>query len=107
RGPGGPRADGARRTRGGGVAVTERRRLRVCVQGVVQGVGFRLFVYTKAAAFGLSGCVRNDSSGAIIEIEGDRWNIDDFLRRLRDSPPPLAIIESIATEAIPVIGGTG
>jgi hydrogenase maturation protein HypF len=87
--------------------VKNRRRLRVCVQGVVQGVGFRPFVYTTAAALGLSGCVRNDSSGAIIEVEGDPSDIDDFLHRLRDRPPPLAIIESIATEAIPVVGGTG
>ena len=51
--------------------MTGRRRLRVCVHGVVQGVGFRPFVYTTAAALGLSGSVRNDSSGAIIEVEGD------------------------------------
>jgi hydrogenase maturation protein HypF len=87
--------------------VTDRRRLRVCVQGVVQGVGFRPFVYTTAAALGLSGCVRNDSAGAIIEVEGDPSDIDDFLHRLRHDPPPLAIIESVAAEAIPVIGGTG
>jgi hydrogenase maturation protein HypF len=89
------------------VAVTDRRRVRVCVQGVVQGVGFRPFVYTTAAALGLSGCVRNDSAGAIIEVEGDPSDIDDFLHRLRHDPPPLAIIESVVTEAIPVIGGTG
>ncbi len=81
--------------------------MRVCVRGVVQGVGFRPFVYTTAAALGLSGCVRNDSSGAIIEVEGDTGDIDDFLQRLRDRPPPLAIIESLATEAIPAVGGTG
>ena len=46
------------------VAMTGRRRLRVCVHGVVQGVGFRPFVYTCAAALGLTGSVRNDSSGA-------------------------------------------
>jgi hydrogenase maturation protein HypF len=86
--------------------VTDRRRLRVCVRGVVQGVGFRPFVYTAAASLGLSGCVRNDSSGAIIEVEGDATGIDDFLHRLRDGPPPLAIIESIVTEQIPVVGGT-
>ena len=51
--------------------MTARRRLRVCVHGVVQGVGFRPFVYTTAAALGLAGCVRNDSSGAVIEVEGD------------------------------------
>jgi hydrogenase maturation protein HypF len=85
----------------------DRRRLRVCVRGVVQGVGFRPFVYTTAAALGLSGCVRNDSAGAIIEVEGQAAGIDDFLHRLRDSPPPLAIIESIAAEGIPLVGGTG
>ena len=51
--------------------MTGRRRLRICVHGVVQGVGFRPFVYTTAAALGLSGSVRNDSSGAVIEVEGD------------------------------------
>jgi hydrogenase maturation protein HypF len=86
--------------------VTDRRRLRVCVRGVVQGVGFRPFVYTAAASLGLSGSVRNDSAGAIIEVEGDASSIDDFLHRLRAGPPPLAIIESIVTEQIPVIGGT-
>ena len=89
------------------LAMTGRRRLRVCVHGVVQGVGFRPFVYTTAAALGLSGSVRNDSSGAIIEVEGDAGAIDDFLTRLRDRPPPLAVIESIETQAIPVVGGTG
>ncbi|MGH3674739.1 MAG: carbamoyltransferase HypF [Mycobacterium sp.] len=87
--------------------MTARRRLRVCVRGVVQGVGFRPFVYTTAAALGLSGSVRNDSSGAIVEVEGDAADLDDFLARLRDRPPPLAIVESIETQTIPVVGGTG
>ena len=64
--------DGQRlETRTSGVTMTGRRRLRVCVRGVVQGVGFRPFVYASAAALGLSGSVRNDSSGAVIEVEGD------------------------------------
>jgi hydrogenase maturation protein HypF len=77
------------------------------VRGVVQGVGFRPFVYACAAAFGLSGSVRNDSAGAVIEVEGDAAQIADFLDRLRDRPPPLAVIESIETREIPVVGGTG
>ena len=84
-----------------------RRRLRVCVHGVVQGVGFRPFVYTAAAALGLSGSVRNDTSGAIVEVEGDPAEIDNFLAQLRDRPPPLAVIESIETHDIPTVGGTG
>ena len=87
--------------------MTGRRRLRVCVHGVVQGVGFRPFVYACAAAFGLSGSVRNDSSGAVIEVEGGADQIDDFLTRLRDRPPPLAVIESIETADVAVVGGTG
>jgi hydrogenase maturation protein HypF len=84
-----------------------RRRLRVCAHGVVQGVGFRPFVYTTAAALSLSGSVRNDSSGAIVEIEGDERDINEFLKRLRERPPPLAVLESIETIDIPVVGGTG
>jgi hydrogenase maturation protein HypF len=87
--------------------MTARRRLRVCVRGVVQGVGFRPFVYTCAAALGLSGSVRNDTSGAIVEVEGDAAEIDTFLTQLRDRPPPLAVIESIETQDIPLVGGTG
>jgi len=87
--------------------MTTRRRLRVCVHGVVQGVGFRPFVYACAAAFGLSGAVRNDSAGAVIEVEGDPSDLDCFLARLRDQPPPLAVIESIDTQDLPLVGGTG
>ncbi len=87
--------------------MTGRQRFRICVRGVVQGVGFRPFVYTCAAALGLTGSVRNDSSGAIIEVEGDASDLDDFLTRLADRAPPLAVIESIETQEIPVVGGTG
>ncbi|MCW2558982.1 MAG: hydrogenase maturation protein HypF [Mycobacterium sp.] len=87
--------------------MTGRRRLRVRVRGVVQGVGFRPFVYTTAAALGLSGSVRNDSSGAVIEVEGDADDVDGFLTTLRDRPPPLAVVESVDIKSIPTVGGTG
>ena len=87
--------------------MTARRRLRVCVHGVVQGVGFRPFVYTTAAALGLSGSVRNDTAGAVVEVEGDPVEIELFLQQLSDRPPPLAVVESIETQDIPPIGGTG
>ncbi len=51
--------------------------------------------------------MRNDTSGAIIEVEGDPAEIDHFLAWLRDRPPPLAVIESIETHDIPTVGGTG
>ncbi|HET6731534.1 carbamoyltransferase HypF [Mycobacterium sp.] len=83
-----------------------RRRIQIRVRGVVQGVGFRPFVYTTAVALGLSGSVRNDSSGAFIEVEGDGGDVDSFVTRLTDRPPPLAVIESVDTQNIPVAGGT-
>jgi hydrogenase maturation protein HypF len=87
--------------------MTGRRRLRICVRGVVQGVGFRPFVYTCAAAFGLTGSVRNDSAGAIIEVEGDASDLDGFVSRLATNAPPLAVIETIDTQDVPAVGGTG
>ncbi|MCB0949141.1 MAG: carbamoyltransferase HypF [Mycobacterium sp.] len=86
--------------------MTRRCRRRIVVHGVVQGVGFRPFVYTAAAAAGLSGCVRNDSSGAIIEVEGAPDAVNRFLARLGD-PPPLAVIDAIEVQEIPTAGGTG
>lgn len=87
--------------------MTGRRRLRVCVRGVVQGVGFRPFVYASAASLGLSGSVRNDSCGALVEVEGHADQIEAFLSCLRDRPPPLAVVESIETQDVPLVGGTG
>lgn len=87
--------------------MTTRRRLRITVRGVVQGVGFRPFVYTTAAALGLAGSVRNDSSGAIIEVEGTDDDIGEFLHRLRHQAPPLAIIDSVDGQDVPRVGGTG
>jgi len=47
-------------------------RLEVRVEGIVQGVGFRPFVYALATRLGLAGSVRNDSHGAVVEVEGAR-----------------------------------
>lgn len=79
----------------------------MCVRGVVQGVGFRPFVYTRAVALALTGSVRNDSEGAIVEIEGEQRDLDDFMAGLVEYAPPLAHIESIQTGEIAVVGGTG
>ncbi|WP_395307017.1 carbamoyltransferase HypF [Mycobacterium sp. AMU20-3851] len=84
-----------------------RRRVRIYVHGVVQGVGFRPFTYACAAALGLSGSVRNDSAGAVIEVEGEPVAITDFLDRLHDRPPPLAVIDTVRTQDLPLRGGTG
>ncbi|WP_405165718.1 Sua5/YciO/YrdC/YwlC family protein [Nocardia sp. NBC_01499] len=84
-----------------------RSRRRVVVRGVVQGVGFRPFVYTTAAELALSGSVSNDSSGVIVEIEGAPADLDEFVRRVLDNPPPLAVVESVEQQTIALCGGTG
>ncbi len=65
------------------------------VKGIVQGVGFRPFVYSLAQRNHLFGWVRNTSSGVEIWIEGEASAIEDFSTTLRISPPPLAVIDEI------------
>src|SRR6476619_144595 len=87
--------------------VDDRVRYRLVVSGVVQGVGFRPFVYALASKFGLSGSVGNDSSGVAIEIEGSAVAVAQFRNRLPIDAPPLARIDAITVEVITTQGGTG
>jgi hydrogenase maturation protein HypF len=75
---------------------------RVHVTGIVQGVGFRPYVYNLAVQNGLRGWVCNTSAGVDIELSGDRQEINDFLHTLQHDPPPLARIDSIEIHEIPV-----
>jgi hydrogenase maturation protein HypF len=72
------------------------RRQAVLVRGVVQGVGFRPFVYRLALETHLSGSIGNNTDGVAIEIEGAGAELDEFLQRLRSEAPPMARIDSIA-----------
>ena len=72
-------------------------RKRIEVRGVVQGVGFRPYVYNLARQLGLAGHALNTSSGVTIELQGDEAEIEQFLKALRHSPPPLARIEDLST----------
>jgi len=72
----------------------------VTVRGVVQGVGFRPFVYRLAQEEGLSGSIGNDTDGVTIEIEGPEARLDAFLLRLRTETPPLARIDAIAVREL-------
>ena len=74
----------------------------IAVEGVVQGVGFRPYVHRLAAATALHGFVRNDARGVLIDVEGDRADVDDFCRRLPLTPPALATIARLrVVSAIP------
>ena len=79
-------------------------RVRCEVTGVVQGVGFRPFVFGLASRLGLGGFVRNEPRGVTLELEGDEDRIDSFLDSLKNDPPPLARIEEIKTDAVPTLG---
>lgn len=83
----------------------ERRRLRVT--GIVQGVGFRPHVHALATSRGLAGLVGNDADGVFIEVEGNGRVVAVFADLLRDDPPPLAMIETIAVATIPPTGTPG
>lgn len=65
------------------------------VSGVVQGVGFRPFVYRLASANSLTGWVRNQETGVEIHLEGQENFINQFVRNLREQPPPAACISAI------------
>lgn len=68
---------------------------RVRVRGIVQGVGFRPFVWRLARELGLSGWVRNDAEGVLIHAEGDADALDRMAVRLRTEAPPLARIDAV------------
>ena len=81
--------------------------LRLRVTGVVQGVGFRPFVYRLATENHLAGWVRNESGAVHILVEGGAPDLDDFLEALRRDAPPLARIDGIERLAARVEGHPG
>ena len=70
---------------------------KIRVQGVVQGVGFRPFVYRLAHQHNLKGWVRNTSGNVEIEVEGNKETLDNFLGDLEAKAPPMAHIERVET----------
>jgi hydrogenase maturation protein HypF len=76
-------------------------RIRVGIEGIVQGVGFRPFVYTLATRLGLAGHVANDGHGVIAEVEGDGHAVAAFLDALVRDAPPLAVIERVLRAPLP------
>lgn len=73
-------------------------RRAILIQGIVQGVGFRPFVYHLARRLGLAGHVKNQTGHVFIEVEGAPALLDQFIAQLRTEAPPLAEIESLSWE---------
>ena len=79
-------------------------RERLTIGGVVQGVGFRPFVFALAKRYALAGHVGNDSGGVFIEIEGPGEALAAFRQSLVEETPPLAHIEKITAQYIRPLG---
>jgi hydrogenase maturation protein HypF len=78
----------------------ERVRTRARVQGTVQGVGFRPFVYRIAGEEGLAGYVLNDEHGVLLEAEGTAPAVARFVDRLATDAPPLAVVDHISCQPL-------
>jgi hydrogenase maturation protein HypF len=79
-------------------------RRSIAVRGIVQGVGFRPFVYGLAARFALTGFVRNAPDGVLIEVEGPLPALDHFAAALVAHPPSQSVIDACVTASLPVRG---
>jgi len=83
----------------------DRQRFRIRVRGVVQGVGFRPFVFGLARSLSLSGWVLNDGAGLLLEIEGSAESCGAFQRQLSVQAPPLAKIAGVEVTDRPLAEG--
>jgi hydrogenase maturation protein HypF len=77
---------------------------RIHITGIVQGVGFRPFVYGLATRLALKGWVRNTSAGVEIEVDGPTEALEEFISDLRGEAPPLSRIDSFQVDWIPANG---
>ena len=89
------------------MSVATIRRARVRVEGTVQGVGFRPYVYRLAGELDLAGHVLNDARGVVVEVEGPADAVDRFVARLGPEAPPLAAVERVIAEECSPIGDGG
>ncbi|HEQ72290.1 MAG TPA: carbamoyltransferase HypF [Spirochaetia bacterium] len=78
---------------------------QILIEGVVQGVGFRPFVYKEAHALGLTGYVTNTAQGVRILVQGSEKRIEKFARTIRSSAPPQSVLESMSVQ--PADGNEG
>ncbi|MEU6223189.1 carbamoyltransferase HypF [Streptomyces sp. NPDC047042] len=88
------------------VAEDTPRRRRVTVRGVVQGVGFRPYLYGLATELTLAGHVTNTPEGVVVEVEGTASAVARFCDRIAAEAPPLARVESVHHRELPCAGGT-
>ncbi|MCX7705607.1 MAG: carbamoyltransferase HypF [bacterium] len=79
------------------------KRFRITINGIVQGVGFRPFVYRLAERYSVCGFVKNTLDGVLIEAQGKPSNIESFISCIKKYPPPRAKIKKIVVKPIPLL----
>ncbi|MCD0449901.1 carbamoyltransferase HypF [Actinocorallia sp. API 0066] len=84
-----------------------RARVRIRVEGIVQGVGFRPFVHELAGRHGIAGFVGNDAEGVFAEAEGEPGPLDAFVADLNRCAPPLAVVERVVAIPAEPVGTLG
>jgi hydrogenase maturation protein HypF len=72
--------------------------LKIQLTGIVQGVGFRPFVYNLAESLGLKGWIKNTSAGVEIEVEGEPDSLKSFMEALQNDIPVLARIDTLSSQ---------
>ena len=87
--------------------MSELRGASINITGIVQGVGFRPFVYGLAMHLGVNGWVRNTSAGVDIEVDGDEEQLETFVNSLKSEFPPLARIDTFTISFVAPRGFTG
>ncbi len=75
--------------------INNKTRLKIKIEGAVQGVGFRPFIYRIATELNLNGWVNNSSEGVFIEVEGSRENLEQFLSKINTEKPAISIINNL------------
>ncbi len=83
---------------------SNKRRYFLKIQGVVQGVGYRPYVYNQAVIFNIKGWVSNQGSALVVDLEGEQNSIKRFLIKIIKEPPKLANIEKVEVESRKPIG---
>lgn len=82
-------------------------RENIIIKGIVQGVGFRPFIHKLVQNYNLSGWVLNSNQGVEMDVEGKTEELNNFISDIKDKLPPLARIENIEVNQLPLIGYKG
>ena len=80
------------------------RRAEIKITGIVQGIGFRPFIYNLAKTRSIQGWVLNNEKGVFIDAEGEDGNLDRFIQDIPRLAPPLARIESFEVRRLEPLG---